>query len=78
MTELSGREYETLWCLFYHGPTWDGDIPSKCGRDDLVERNWAFRYDGWQALTPEGLTAAIELGMDRKKDKVQTLRRAGT
>ena len=72
--DLSGAEMETLWCLFFNGPTQDGDVPSKCGRDSLVENGWAFRYDGWQSLTEKGLAGAIRLDMDRKKERAERAR----
>jgi hypothetical protein len=66
---LSGAAYDTLHCLFVHGPTFDGDVPSKCGRDELVKRRLAMRHDGYQTLTIGGLRLALKLGMDRKKEK---------
>lgn len=68
---LTVAEWEVLWCLFCHGPTWDGDLPSKCGRDSLVQGGWAFKFEGWQSLTEKGLRAAIARGMDRKKEQWQ-------
>lgn len=64
---LSGGEFDTLWCLFRNGPTWDGNIPSKAGRDDLYERGLIDRHDGWQWLTREGVMLSLGLGFDRKK-----------
>lgn len=55
--QLSGAARETLHCLFKHGPTWDGDVPSKCGRDELLEKRLASKIcmangeDGYQAAT---------------------------
>lgn len=66
---LTGAEWEVLWCLFKLGPTQDGDVPSKSGRDALVDAGWAFRWDGWQSLTAKGIRNAIRLGMDRRKEK---------
>ena len=34
---LSGAETEVIYCLFLLGPTEDGNMPSKCGRDDLFD-----------------------------------------
>lgn len=65
---LSGAEWDVLWCLFYNGPTWDGNIPSKAGRNDLVDRGLVVRGgDGFQALTTEGFEAALAAGMAMKK-----------
>ena len=72
---LTGAEWETLWCLFYHGPTWDGDLPSKSGRDSLIAGGWAFGFDGWQSLTEKGMKEALKREMGRKKEKTQRERR---
>jgi hypothetical protein len=69
--DLTGAEMDTLWCLFWNGPTEDGNLPSKSGRDSLVENGWVFRLDGWQSLTEKGLAGAIRLGMDRKKEQAE-------
>jgi len=68
---LSGAEQETLWCLFFHGPVWDGNLPSKQGRSDLVERGLADRHDGWNWLTSDGAILAIDLGLGRRKDAAE-------
>lgn len=64
---LSGAEWDVLWCLFKNGATWDGNIPSKSGRDVLIERGLAYRDDGWTVLTVDGFRAAMAAGMDKKK-----------
>lgn len=51
--------YDTLKALVEEGPLWDGDVPSKAGRDDLIDRGWAVRvrlggYDGYTAATYAG------------------------
>lgn len=65
---MPGGTYDTLWCMFKHGPTQDGNVPSKCGRDELVADGFAERFDGWNWLTYEGVTLALDQGMGRKKD----------
>jgi hypothetical protein len=65
---LSGAEHDTLWCMFKNGPTWDGNLPSKSGRDALVEAGFAERFDGWNWLTFEGVTLALDQGLGRKKE----------
>jgi hypothetical protein len=40
---LTPREREVLKCLCKDGPLWDGDIPSKQGRDSLLDKNLAVR-----------------------------------
>ena len=57
--ELSGAEVETLIALVECGPLWDGDVPSKSGRDGLIQRGRAVRIvvkgaDGYQAATYAG------------------------
>lgn len=66
---LSGAEWETLWCLFKHGPTWDGNLPSKAGRTELVERGFADRGHGWNWLTTDGVLLAVEIGMGGRKER---------
>lgn len=72
---LSGAATETLWCLFALGPTEDGNLPSKSGRDDLVSLGFAERGDGWQWLTRDGVNMALGMGFDRKKERSQRDRR---
>lgn len=62
MADLTGAEVDTLIALVERGPLWDGDVPSKCGRDGLIERGYAVRVvvkgeDGWQAATYAGRDA---------------------
>lgn len=73
---LSGAALDVLWCLFAHGPTYDGDVPSKMGRDELVDMGLAERYDGWQWLTRHGAETAIDAGYDSRKEKWSRERRA--
>ncbi len=57
---LSGAAKDTLICLCKHGPTWDGDVPSKLGRDELLEKKLAAKIvikgdeQGYQAATYKG------------------------
>jgi hypothetical protein len=71
---LTGAEYDTAWCLFWNGPTEDGNVPSKSGRDSLFDAGWLFRHDGWQSLTEKGLIGCLRLDMGRKKDKAERAR----
>lgn len=53
---LDGAERETLRALLKHGPLFDGDVPSKRGRDGLLEKELAVKIivkgsDGYQAAT---------------------------
>jgi hypothetical protein len=56
---MSGAELDTLVALVERGPLWDGDVPSKSGRDSLIDSGLAVRVvvngeDGWQAATYAG------------------------
>jgi hypothetical protein len=68
--KLSGAAIDTMVCLFIAGPTQDGDFPSKSGRDELVERGFADKMSGHQWLTRKGITLALSLGFDRKKENI--------
>lgn len=57
---LSSAAVDVLGQLFVAGPVWDGNLISKVGRDQLVEVGLACRWNGWQTLTQDGLTAAVE------------------
>ena len=72
---LDGAETEVLWCLFALGPTEDGNIPSKSGRDSLFDRDLIDRADGWQWLTRDGVMLSLGMEFDRKKEKAQRDRR---
>jgi hypothetical protein len=67
--ELSSSAAECLRCLFFHGPTWDGNVPSKQGRDELVRMGLAHRGEGWQWLTTVGVQAAFGAGVHVEKEK---------
>lgn len=40
---LKGNEKDVLIAMCKHGPLWDGDVPSKLGRDGLVDKGLAVR-----------------------------------
>lgn len=65
---ISASAAETLRCLFFHGPTWDGNVPSKQGRDELVDMQLAVRRRGWQSLTIAGLELCLENGIHVEKE----------
>jgi hypothetical protein len=65
---LGGGAADTLRCLFFHGPTWDGNVPSKSGRDELVRMGLAARGNGWQWLTGAGMEACFANGIHNEKD----------
>lgn len=59
---MTGAEKDTLIALVECGPLWDGDVPSKAGRDSLLKQGLAVRVvvkgeDGWQAATYAGRDA---------------------
>ena len=60
---MSGAAHEVLRCLFFHGPTWDGNIPSKSGRDELCELGLAERLNGWQWLNRDGVDFSITVAL---------------
>jgi hypothetical protein len=51
--------FDTLLALLKHGPCWDGDVPSKSGRDELLTLGYAVRVihkgeDGYTGATYKG------------------------
>jgi hypothetical protein len=60
---LSPPAIEVLGQLFVSGPTWDGNVCSKSGRDELCRAGLAWHQHGYANLTPEGVLVAI--GWDR-------------
>jgi hypothetical protein len=74
---MSGAEIDTLIALVERGPLWDGDVPSKAGRDSLIAQGLAVRVvvkgeDGWQAATYAGRDAyrALYPGPDGQADTI--------
>lgn len=68
-------EREVLRCLFFHGPTFDGDIPSKAARSALFERHLVARANGWNALTGYGFERCVALGLGDEKEARDNRRR---
>lgn len=73
--DFTGGALDTLIALVERGPVFDGDIPSKVGRDKLLEMGFAFRTivngeDGYQAVTYKGLSAYL------KRYNAETIREA--
>lgn len=86
---MTGAEKDTLIALVECGPLWDGNVPSKTGRDSLLAKGLAVRVvvrgeDGWQAATYAGRDAykALYPGPDGPADTIneakvnRTMRRA--
>jgi hypothetical protein len=66
---MNAAERDTLRCLYNNGPVWDGDLPSKTGRDELVKKGFAVRVivkrgPGYNACTPLGAEALQIRGLD--------------
>ena len=65
----SGAIKDTLRCLFFHGPTWDGNVPSKEARDGLCKLGLVHHEFGFAFLTRDGVEMCINLGLDRAKER---------
>lgn len=61
---MNSAERDTLVALVEHGPLWDGDIPSKSGRDVLIDCGLAVRV---VVKMEDGYTAATYAGRDAYK-----------
>jgi hypothetical protein len=73
---LSASERDVMRCLFFHGPTWDGNVPSKMGRDSLCKRGFVRHEFSFAFLTREGVQIAVqEMGLDREKDRWERAKR---
>ena len=74
---LSSAAIEVLGQLFISGPKWDGNVVSKSGRTELVEAGLAFRTDGFQSLTAEGIKMALEIDISawREPFRVQWMKK---
>lgn len=68
MVALSAHAAETLRCLFFYGPTYDGNVPSKIGRDELVNMGLAQRGNGYQWLTRAGIEACFANAIHGEKE----------
>ena len=75
---MTGAEKETLIALVESGPLWDGDVPSKSGRDALIAQGLAARVivrgeDGHTAATYAGRDAykALYGGPDGPADTIR-------
>lgn len=76
---LSPAARDTLRCLCERGPTWDGDLPSKRGRDELLSKNLAAKIVlakseyGYQAATYLGARAYRAGVTEPRKETVRKL-----
>jgi hypothetical protein len=77
--KLGGNEKDVLIALCKHGPLWDGDVPSKSGRDGLVDKGFAARIVlkgpkyGYQAATARGANVYKWGFIEPRKDVVREL-----
>lgn len=63
---MTGAEIDTLIALIENGPLWDGDVPSKSGRDSLIDKGLAVRV---VVKLQDGFTAATLAGRDAYKQR---------
>lgn len=61
--DMSGGEVDTLLAAYKNGPLWDGDVPSKSGRDSLVRAGFLAKVvvkgeSGYNACTYKGADIA--------------------
>jgi hypothetical protein len=76
---LSGGAKDTLVALCKHGPLWDGDVPSKCGRDELLRLGLASKIvlknneQGYQAANYKGSRVYRYGYLEPRKDIVRKL-----
>lgn len=66
---LSGAAKDEMMQLFVVGPTWDGNLVSKQGRTELIDKGLAFKQEGFQSLTSMGLSVAIGADVSQWADK---------
>ena len=59
---MNDLDTDSLLQLFLHGPSRDGNIPDKAGRDALVDDGMVERFDGWNWLTEKGVKKCLEIG----------------
>ena len=76
---LGSGAKDTLICLCKHGPTWDGDVPSKSGRDELLDKKMAAKIvlknneQGYQAATYLGSHVYHAGYVEPRKDDVRRI-----
>jgi hypothetical protein len=58
---LSGAAKDVMLQLFVAGPTWDGNVVAKSGRNELCNEGLAFHNSGWASLTEEGVRMAVRV-----------------
>lgn len=73
--DIAADEKECLRQLFFHGPTWDGDIVSKAGRAGLERRGYVTRENGWTQLSEAGFVVAVRARLGDDKERWESKRR---
>lgn len=58
---LDSDEEEVLAQLFVNGPTWDGNLISKSGRNGLAQLDLIDRLNGWQWLNEAGMRYVLSM-----------------
>lgn len=67
---MSSAARAVLEQLFLFGPRLDGDVASKSGRSDLVDKGLCERWNGWNWLTKAGVQFAVDVMLlERRKDR---------
>jgi hypothetical protein len=70
---ISDAARETLLTL--RKVTFDGDVPSKTGRDELVHLGLAVRWNGYQVVTRAGMAMLDVLKRLEEMDRMKLARR---
>lgn len=74
---MSGCAREVMRCLFFHGPTEDGDIPSKTGRGELFKMGLVDCGHGLAWLTSKGVEFGVKsMCLDEEKERWARKRRS--
>lgn len=72
LSEMPSGVHEVLWQLFKNGPTFDGDLVCKQSRNWLKDQGYCEQSSGYNFLTALGVDFCISVGMDARKQKIQT------
>lgn len=79
--ELPAPLIDTMIALVENAPVFDGDVPSKCARDALIDMGYAMRTikdgeEGYQVATEEGIKAYLKYFGADSIHEAQTIRKA--
>jgi hypothetical protein len=47
------------------GSVWDGNLVCKSSRDSLVKVGYVERFNGWNIITTNGFSVALNIGLVR-------------